>query len=234
MPEIHAASVLVVEDDISIRELLTTALRFAGHEVDSVGTGPDALQRLSTQPVDLVVLDVGLPGIDGFELCELLRRRGDRTPIIFLTARREPDDLRAGFEGGGDDYLTKPFRLEELRLRVDAVLRRTRADRCAAPTAVWRCADLEADDTAHQVRQGGRDLKLTPTQYRVLLALMRANGAVLSKAQILDDAWGHDVDGDERIVETYISDLRAKLDVNGAAELVTVRGFGYALRPRPQ
>lgn len=231
MAATDAASVLVVEDDASIREMLTTALRFAGHNVDSVATGPDALQRLSSRPVDLVVLDVGLPGIDGFALCELLRRRGDRTPVIFLTARREPDDVRAGFEGGGDDYLTKPFRLEELRLRVDAVLRRTRTGRPAEASAVWRCGDVEADDATRRVRQGGRELKLTPTQYRVLVALVRANGAVLSKAQILDDAWGHDFGGDERIVETYISDLRSKLDPHGAAELVTVRGFGYALRP---
>jgi two-component system OmpR family response regulator len=230
MPTGPSASLLVVEDDDGIREMLASALRFVGHRVDTVATGPDALQRLSTRAFDLVVLDVGLPGFDGFELCRILRRRGDATPVIFLTARHEPDDLRTGFEEGGDDYLTKPFSLEELRLRVDAVLRRTRHVSGEPTPTIWRCGDVTVDDGRRRVRQGLRDLKLTPTQYRVLTALVRANGAVLSKAQILEDAWGHDFEGDERIVETYVSDLRSRLDPDGAVELVTVRGFGYALR----
>ena len=226
------ASLLLVEDDDSIRELLASALRFVGHRIETAATGPDGLNAAVAREFDLIVLDVGLPGIDGFELCRLLRQRGDVTPVIFLTARREAEDLRTGFEGGGDDYVVKPFGLEELTLRIDAVLRRTRIPN-RVERSVLRCGDLGVDEAARRVHQGDREVKVTPTEFRVLAALLASPGAVLSKSQILERAWGYDFDGDERIVETYVSAIRQKLDPNGSAQLHTVRGFGYTIRTEP-
>ena len=226
------ASLLLVEDDDSIRELLASALRFVGHRIETAATGPDGLNAAVAREFDLIVLDVGLPGIDGFELCRLLRQRGDVTPVIFLTARREAEDLRTGFEGGGDDYVVKPFGLEELTLRIDAVLRRTRIPN-QVERSVLRCGDLGVDEAARRVHQGDREVKVTPTEFRVLAALLASPGAVLSKSQILERAWGYDFDGDERIVETYVSAIRQKLDPNGSAQLHTVRGFGYTIRTEP-
>lgn len=226
------ASLLLVEDDDSIRELLASALRFGGHRIETAATGPDGLNAAVAREFDLIVLDVGLPGIDGFELCRLLRQRGDVTPVIFLTARREAEDLRTGFEGGGDDYVVKPFGLEELTLRIDAVLRRTRIPN-QVERSVLRCGDLGVDEAARRVHQGDREVKVTPTEFRVLAALLASPGAVLSKSQILERAWGYDFDGDERIVETYVSAIRQKLDPNGSAQLHTVRGFGYTIRTEP-
>ncbi len=226
------ASLLLVEDDDSIRELLASALRFGGYRIETAATGPDGLNAAVAREFDLIVLDVGLPGIDGFELCRLLRQRGDVTPVIFLTARREAEDLRTGFEGGGDDYVVKPFGLEELTLRIDAVLRRTRIPN-QVERSVLRCGDLAVDEAARRVHQGDREVKVTPTEFRVLAALLASPGAVLSKSQILERAWGYDFDGDERIVETYVSAIRQKLDPNGSAQLHTVRGFGYTIRTEP-
>jgi two-component system, OmpR family, response regulator len=250
-------TLLVVEDDESIRELLASALRFAGYQAEAVATGTDGFNRAITKRYDLLLLDVGLPGIDGFEICRLLRARGDLTPIIFLTARRELDDMRAGFDGGGDDYLTKPFSLEELTLRVEAVLRRTTihslpdgnqyaqhqsgAAVVAGPevsgrtrTPVLRCGDLVVDEDRHKVLQGTHSISLTPTEFRLLAYLLRNQGVVVSKDQILENVWGYDFEGDARIVETYVSSMRTKLDPNAMAKIVTVRGFGYTVRVEGQ
>jgi two-component system, OmpR family, response regulator len=259
-PSADSPKLLVVEDDESIRELLASALRFAGYQAEAVPTGTDGFNRAITKRYDLLILDVGLPGIDGFEICRLLRARGDLTPVIFLTARRELDDMRAGFEGGGDDYLTKPFSLEELTLRVEAVLRRTAnqhqlenqrnassanqrgaslagsasdsSDRIRTP--VLRCGDLVVDEDQRKVLQGTQTVLLTPTEFRLLAYLLRNQGVVLSKDQILESVWGFDFEGDARIVETYVSSIRTKLDPKALAKIVTVRGFGYTVRVEDQ
>jgi two-component system, OmpR family, response regulator len=222
---------LMVEDDDAIRDLLASAMRFAEFDVVTVATGADALQAVSRAEFDLIVLDVGLPDIDGFEVCRLLRKRRIETPVIFLTARREIDDLRAGFEGGGDDYLTKPFSLEELRFRIEAVLRRTRSDDPSAPRATLRCLDLSLDEEARRVWRGGVEVALTPTEFRLLTYLLSNVGRVVSKDQILERVWGYENEADGRIVETYISALRQKVDTTGPKLLHTSRGFGYTIRP---
>lgn len=219
----------MVEDDEAIRELLASAMRFAGYSVVSVSTGLDALTEACRTAYDLIVLDVGLPDIDGFEICRVLRGRRVMTPVIFLTARRELDDLRAGFEGGADDYITKPFSLEELTFRVEAVLRRTHTD-LVAPHLL-RCSDLVVDEVAHRVWRGDREVSLTPTEFRLLAYLLVNVGCVVSKDQIFERVWGYESEIDARIVETYVSALRQKVDAVGPRLLHTSRGFGYVLRP---
>lgn len=222
---------LMVEDDDAIRDLLASAMRFAEFDVVTVASGADALQTASRAEFDLIVVDVGLPDIDGFEVCRLLRTRHIVTPVIFLTARREIDDLRAGFEGGGDDYLTKPFSLEELRFRIEAVLRRTRRDDASAPRAALRCLDLSLDEDARRVWRGDIEVALTPTEFRLLTYLLTNVGRVVSKDQILEHVWGYETEVDGRIVETYVSALRQKIDTAEPKLLHTSRGFGYAIRP---
>jgi two-component system, OmpR family, response regulator len=232
-----AASLLVVEDDDAIRELLASALRFAGYQTEAVSSGTDGYSIAITKRFDLLILDVGLPGIDGFELCRLLRERGDYTPVIFLTARRELDDMRTGYEGGGDDYLTKPFSLQELTMRVNAVLRRSVVGRngpTTQPAVALRCGDLVVKEDQHRVVHGERIVQLTPTEFRVLTYLIHNQGVVLSKDQILENVWGYDFEGDVRIVETYVSSIRTKLNPDGVAAICTVRGFGYVLRAGEQ
>ena len=223
------ATLLVVEDDDGIRELLGDALRFAGFRVDTATRGFTALDAVRTARPDLLILDVNLPDIDGFEVCRRLRAAGDPVPIIFLTARSSIDDLRAGFAGGGDDYLVKPFSLEELRMRVDAVLRRTRPT--VVDDEVLSCAGVVIDQVAHRVRRDDHDIHLTPTEYELLVYLMVNAGRVVSRDQILDRVWNFDVDGRGRVVETYMSSLRRKLAVGGPPVIHTIRGFGYSLRP---
>ncbi len=174
------------------------------------------------------MLDVNLPDVDGFEICRRMRRDGIDTPVIFLTARDDPSDLRAGFGHGGDDYLTKPFSLEELALRIEAVLRRSRGSVSDAHRLT--SGDLLLDEDAHQVFWREQEIDLSPTEFRLLHYLMLNPGRVLSKLQILDYVWEYDFDGDARIVETYISYLRKKLGPEGGELVKTVRGVGYVLR----
>lgn len=221
--------VLVVDDEESLRDLVASALRFAGYEVSSVPNGFDALRALKAGAVDLVVLDVNLPDIDGFEVCRRMRRDGDLTPVVFLTARGEADDLRAGFGHGGDDYLTKPFSLEELGLRIEAVLRRSR--RGDTPGSRLTRGDLVLDEQAHQVFLGDREVELSPTEFRLLRFLLMNQGMVLSKRQIIDHVWEYDFDGNDAIVETYVSYLRKKIDDADGSVISTVRGVGYVIRP---
>src|SRR5918996_1745005 len=176
--------ILVVEDEEPIRDLVQTALRFTGFTVESVASGPDALALARNDPWSLLILDVNLPGIDGFTLCRKLRDGGDDVPVIFLTARDDPADLREGFSGGGDDYLTKPFSLEELVLRVEAVLRRGRGR--TNERARITVADVVLDDDQHRVWRGEREIDLSPTEYRLLRFLMLNAGRVLSRPQIIE------------------------------------------------
>jgi two-component system OmpR family response regulator len=219
---------LLVDDEDNLRSMLMAALRHVGFEVHPAATGRDAIDLVGSVRPDLIVLDVMLPDIDGFEVTNRLRRNGDRVPVLFLTARDATEDKVRGLTLGGDDYLVKPFSLEELVARINAVLRRAglaRAD------SVLRCGDLELDDDAHRVTRAGREVALSPTEYNLLHYLLVNQGRVLSKAQILDHVWQYDFGGDGGVVETYIGYLRRKLDTVEPKLIQTIRGVGYVLRP---
>jgi two-component system OmpR family response regulator len=227
---------LVVEDDPSIRSLLESALRLAGHAVSSTDTGRSALMEIERLAPALVLLDVLLPDLNGFEVTRRLRAAGDDTPVLFLSAAADLADRIAGLSAGGDDFLGKPFSIEEVLLRIEAILRRTAAG--AGPAAaprVLRYADLELDEDAHEVSRAGRYVPLSPTEFRLLAYLLANPHRVLSKAQILDHVWGYDFAGDSRIIETYVKYLRRKVDCSGPPLIHTVRGVGYCLRlPREE
>ncbi len=219
--------VLVVDDEAYITDLVGMALRYEGFDVAVAASGWEALTRAGEFRPDLLVLDVVLPDVDGIEVCARLRRDGIQAPVVFLTARDATEDKIAGLTVGGDDYVTKPFSLEELIARVRAVLRRTRpGDRPARLVF----ADLEIDEDAHQASRGGEPLDLRPTEYKLLRYLVLNGGRVLSKAQILDHVWNYDFGGNDNVVETYVSYLRRKVDRHGPPLIQTVRGVGYVLR----
>jgi two-component system, OmpR family, response regulator len=219
---------LVVEDDPNIVELLSASLRFAGFHVTAVMSGSDAVNSARAAQPDLVVLDVMLPDLDGFEVIRRMRENGVRTPVVFLTARDATDDKVRGLTLGGDDYVTKPFSLEELTARIRAVLRRTTLD--APESAKLSFADLELDEESHEVRRAGSLVSLSPTEFKLLRYLLLNAGRVLSKAQILDHVWQYDFRGDDSIVESYISYLRRKVDTTEPRLIHTLRGVGYVLR----
>jgi two-component system, OmpR family, response regulator len=226
------ARLLVVDDEPNIVALLGAALRMMGYLVDTATTGREALAAARAQRPDLVLLDVMLPDHDGFSLTGKLRAHDGRLPVVFLSARNSTADRIAGLSVGGDDYVTKPFSLEEVRLRIEAVLRRTRGQQ--PDDAGLLCyADLELDEGSHQVRRAGQLLELSPTEFRLLRYLMQTAGKVVSKPQILRQVWRYDFDGDTRIVESYISLLRRKIDTGGPQLIQTVRGVGYSLRHSP-
>ncbi|WP_100445419.1 response regulator transcription factor [Glycomyces xiaoerkulensis] len=231
-PDGSPARLLVVDDEESLADLLVEALSFQGYEVAAEHSGSGALEAVDHSRPDLVILDVNMPGVDGFSVADRLRSAGDRTPIIFLTARTAPDDLREGFGTGGDDYLTKPFRLEELSLRVSAVLRRTlgRDAEQARPDDTVDVGDLRLDLAAHQVTRAGQTVDLSPTEFRLLRYLAANAGRVASKQELLKQVWGYDFDTDSSLAETYVFYLRRKLDKLGPRLIHTVRGVGYMLR----
>jgi two-component system, OmpR family, response regulator len=220
--------VLVVEDERNIAELVATALRYEHFDVQTAADGAEALAGVRDFTPDLVVLDVGLPDTDGFALQARFRAEGQRVPVLFLTARDAVEDRVRGLTLGADDYMTKPFSLDELVARVHAVLRRT----SETPAASHRLSfsDLVLDDETHEVRRGGRRIDLSPTEFSLLRYLLLNARKVVSKAQILDHVWQYDFGGDGRIVETYISYLRRKVDANGPPLIHTLRGVGYSLR----
>jgi two-component system OmpR family response regulator len=221
---------LLVDDEDNLRSMLEAALRHSGFDVHAVGTGRDAMARIADVDPDLVVLDVMLPDLDGFEVCRRWRQENRRTPVVFLTARDATEDTVRGLTTGGDDYLVKPFSLQELVARIQAVLRRTGAARNGS---TFSCADLNLDDEAHLVVRGGRAVDLSPTEFNLLRFLLANQGRVLSKAQILDHVWSYDFGGDGGVVETYVGYLRRKLDAGGRPRLIhTIRGVGYTLRER--
>ncbi|MDR2373667.1 MAG: response regulator transcription factor [Bifidobacteriaceae bacterium] len=234
MPPTSIARLLVVDDEPNIRDLLSISLKFAGFEVDTAATGGDAVAAVLERRPDLLVLDVMLPDLDGFAVTRRLREHGENIPVLFLTARDQIDDKLHGLTVGGDDYVTKPFSLEEVIARIKAILRRTRSQE-AADDAILRVSDLELDEDSHEVRRAGVDIELSPTEFKLLRYLMVNAGRVLSKAQILDHVWEYGWVGDSGIVESYISYLRRKLDVRPddselPALIHTKRGFGYVLR----
>src|SRR2546430_2739324 len=227
--------VLVVDDEPNIRELVQVALKFHGCAVSTAGTGADALRLAESSRPDLIVLDVVLPDLTGFEVCRRLRGAGNEVPVIFLTARDTSSDTVTGLALGGDDYVTKPFSVEALVARVRAVLRR--ASRAAPGTgeddgvdSLLRVGDLELDESRWTVRRAGVAVELSPTEFRLLACLLRHRGRVLTRAQLLESVWGWDYAGQSQIVETYVSYLRRKLDPLCPPPIHTQRGVGYTLR----
>ncbi len=223
------ARILVVDDEHSIVDAVATSLRYEGFAVETAMTGRAGLDALRSSSVDLVVLDVMLPDLDGFEVARRMRDEGLTTPILFLTAKADLDDKARGFELGADDYVAKPFSLAEIIMRVRAILRRTGGD-APSSTSELRYADLVMDVDAHLVWRNGTPIKLTATEFRLLHLFLMNPGRVLSKPQVLDHVWQYDFDGDSSIVETYVSYLRRKLNAHGAPLLQTVRLVGYVLR----
>jgi two-component system, OmpR family, response regulator len=221
------ARLLVVDDEPSIRELLAASLRFAGFEVHAAADGAQALRLAEQVRPDLLVLDVMLPDMDGFDVTRRLRAGGRDVPVLFLTARDDTADKVAGLTAGGDDYVTKPFSLEEVVARIRAVLRRAGA---GGPSSRITVGDLELDEDSLEVRRAGRRVELSPTELKLLRYLMVNRDRVLSRAQILDHVWDYDFQGESQIVESYISYLRRKLDDGQATLIQTRRGLGYVLR----
>jgi two-component system, OmpR family, response regulator len=227
-----SAKVLVVDDESNITDLVATALRYEGFEVGVAHDGHEALASVDRFRPDLIVLDVMLPDLDGFEVQRRLLDRGRPTPVVFLTARDATEDKVRGLTIGGDDYITKPFSLDELVARIRSVLRRVQGALPAADRL--RFADLEMDEDAHEVWRGDRAIELTATEFSLLRFLLMNPRRVLSKAQILDHVWHYDFGGDPAIVETYISYLRKKVDGVEPHLIHTVRGVGYVLRLPPE
>jgi two-component system OmpR family response regulator len=224
--------ILVVEDEPDIADLLAAGLRFVGFDVRVARSGGEALSVAAAYQPELMLLDVMLPDIDGFELCRQLRRAHDGAGVVFLTARNRTEDAVAGLMIGGDDYVNKPFSLDEVVARIRAVLRRTGGGPAPAERGdgVLRHADLELDEVRHEVRRGTEFLELSPTEFALLRYLLLNAGRVVSKAQILAHVWSYDFTGGPQVVESYISHLRRKVDRCDPPLIHTVRGVGYSLR----
>ncbi|MER5523326.1 response regulator transcription factor [Streptomyces sp. NPDC002677] len=224
-------TVLVVEDDAGIRDLMASALSFAGFDVRFAENVPQALTHLAQRTPDVMVLDVGLPGGDGFEVLQLIRSRGVTVPVLFLTARDAIEDRVRGFRLGGDDYVTKPFSVVEVAARLQALIRRSRGSAgAAADDGILRYADLELDDKRHTVHRGGDTVDLSPTEFRLLRYLLSHPDHVMTRSQILEAVWQYDFGGDSVVVERFVSNLRRKLDHGREPLIHTVRGIGYSLR----
>jgi two-component system OmpR family response regulator len=234
MIEQGANKLLVVDDEVDIAELLSTGLRFVGFEVRSAHSGVEALQVAAEFRPDLLVLDVGLPDINGFELCRQIRLDREQVGVVFLTARDRTEDAIAGLTVGGDDYINKPFSLDEVVARIRAVLRRITTDGGLRPRipddGLLRFADLEMDQVRYEVRRASGPIELSPTEFSLLRYLLQNAGQVLSKTQILEHVWSYDFHGNSQIVESYISYLRKKVDHSDPPLIHTLRGVGYTLR----
>jgi two-component system OmpR family response regulator len=225
------ARLLVVDDEPNILELLSVSLRYAGFEVATAPTGVAAVAEARRFRPDLVVLDVMLPDLDGFGVVRRLRSEGAHIPVLFLTARDATEDKITGLTLGGDDYVTKPFSLEEVLARIRAVLRRSQGQQAAGKDrARLALGDIELDDDTHEVWKAGEPVSLSPTEFKLLRYLLQNAGRVLSKAQILDHVWHYDFAGEAGVVESYISYLRKKVDTTEPRLLHTLRGVGYVMR----
>lgn len=222
--------ILVVDDESSISDLISTSLRFVGFDVRTAATGSEALRVAEEFKPHALILDVMLPDLDGFEVCRQIRNEGLSVGVLFLTAKDGMEDKVAGLTIGGDDYMTKPFSLEELVARLRALLRRIGVAEIATDDEKIRFADLELNEATHEVRRAGNLLELSPTEFTLLRYLLINADRVVSKSQILDHVWQYDFRGDAGIVETYISYLRKKIDAYEPALIHTVRGVGYRLR----
>ena len=224
--------VLVVDDEVNIAELIAMALRYEGWQVGTAHTGSRAVAAAKEQRPDAVVLDVMLPDFDGLEVMRRLRAADPDVPVLFLTARDAVEDRIAGLTAGGDDYVTKPFSLEEVVARLRGLMRRAGAQR-AATSAQLVVGDLTLDEDSREVTRGGVEITLTATEFELLRFLMRNPRRVLSKAQILDRVWNYDFGGQANVVELYVSYLRKKIDAGRAPMIHTMRGAGYVLKPAP-
>jgi two-component system, OmpR family, response regulator len=229
-PDGSPLRVLVVDDEVNIAELISMALRYEGWQVSMAHTGTSAVSSAKETVPDAVVLDMMLPDIDGLEVLRRMRSSLPDVPVVFLTARDAVEDRVAGLTAGGDDYVTKPFSLEELVARLRGLMRRSGAQR-AASSAMLVVGDLELDEDSHEVSRAGEDITLTATEFELLRFLMRNPRRVLSKAQILDRVWNYDFGGQANVVELYISYLRKKIDAGRAPMIHTMRGAGYVLKP---
>ena len=218
--------VLVVDDEPNIRDLLSTSLRFAGFSVHAVGNGVDAISAAEKGNPDIILLDVQLPGLDGFSITKKIRSMGMDIPILFLTAKDQTENKVLGLTVGGDDYMTKPFSLDEIVARINAILRRSR--QVETEDAVLEVGEVRINQDAHEVFVNGNEVDLSPTEYKLLRFLMSNANRVLTKAQILDHVWEYDFGGEMGIVESYVSYLRKKLDpLTSEPVIVTKRGVGY-------
>ena len=222
--------ILVVDDENSISELIATSLKFVGFDVRTAASGAQALQIAEEFKPHALILDVMLPDQNGFEVCRQIRSEGHNIGVLFLTAKDSVEDKITGLTIGGDDYVTKPFSLEELVARLRALLRRTGATEVLADDEKIRFADLELDEATHEVKRAGQMVDLSPTEFLLLRYLMINADRVVSKSQILDHVWQYDFRGDMGIVETYVSYLRKKIDIFQPPLIHTVRGVGYRLR----
>ncbi|MCU1684573.1 MAG: Two-component system, OmpR family, response regulator [Amycolatopsis sp.] len=227
-PAARPSTILVVDDEVDILELLTAALELSGFTVFSAATGAGALAMAAKVSPDILVLDVMLPDYDGFTVAQLLRAEGNDVPVLFLSARDALEDRLAGLTAGGDDYVSKPFSLDEVVMRIRAILRRTASH--DEDDELLRYADLELDEAAREARRGGRTISLSPTEFNLLRYLLVNSGSVVSKSQIFDRVWNADFVGDTRVIESYISYLRRKIDSTGPPLIHTIRGVGYSLR----
>ena len=223
--------VLVVDDEASLTDLLQMALRYEGWEIKTAADGSSALTTARDFRPDAIVLDIMLPDIDGLQVLQRLRADGNDVPVLFLTAKDALDDRIAGLTAGGDDYVTKPFSLEEVVARLRGLIRRSTMTVDANESPVLVVGDLELDEDSHEVRRNGRLIELTATEFELLRYLMRNPRRVVSKSQILDRVWDYDFGGKSSVVEIYISYLRKKIDAEGAPMLHTVRGAGYMIKP---
>jgi two-component system OmpR family response regulator len=230
----NAQRILVVDDESSISDLIATSLRFVGFDVRTAANGAQALQIAEEFKPHAMVLDVMLPDLDGFEVCKQIRNEGVETGVLFLTAKDGMEDKVKGLTLGGDDYMTKPFSLEELVARLRALLRRTGVTQIDQDEEKIRFADLELDEATHEVRRTGQLLDLSPTEFLLIRYLLINADRVVSKSQILDHVWQYDFRGDAGIVETYISYLRKKIDIFDPPLIHTIRGVGYRLRMPPK
>jgi two-component system response regulator MprA len=226
--------ILVTDDDQAMRDSLERALRFHGYEVELAGDGAEALSRIRGNPADLLILDVMMPGIGGLEACRWLRAAGDRTPVLMLTARDAIHDRVAGLDAGADDYLVKPFALQELLARVRALLRRATPEPSGLPDTL-SLGDLCLDRRSRHVRLGDTPIELTRTEFNLLRVLLEHAGQVLTRSVLFEQVWGYDLDRSSNSLDVYIGYLRRKLEHGGAPRLVhTVRGVGFVLRESDQ
>lgn len=222
--------ILAVDDNPAITELIQQGLSLIGFQVETASSGRDALYRATTVPYSLLILDLMMPDFDGFQIIERLRASGKDVPVLFLTARIDTQDKITGLALGADDYITKPFSLEELAERVKAILRRYKGNSAGGLNVCLQFGDLMLDRGMHQVMRGDLEIDLTPTEFNLLAYLMENSNVVLSKAQILSKVWGYDFEGSDGVVESYVSFLRRKIDFIDPPLLHTIRGIGYSLR----
>ena len=223
--------VLVVDDEPSISQLLSMALRYDGWQVEVAANGAEAVSRATEFGPDVMVLDIMLPDFDGMQVLSRLRAGGDLVPVLFLSALGSVDDRVKGLTAGGDDYMVKPFSIEELIARLRALVRRSRLQLDRAPDPVLRVGDLTLNEDSYEVARGGEAIELTSTEFELLRFFMRNQRRVLSKMQILDRVWSYDYSGKQTVVELYVSYLRKKIDAGREPMLHTVRGAGYVLKP---